>query len=546
MKGRMLARSLPVVALVLFFVTAGTSSGQTVFGEKSLVKQHCGACHKPDQKGRIEAIEETRKSPEEWKNVMIRMTRLNGAVLEDAKFYPVAKELSGQLGLAPAEMKKVAYYNSEENSQYREIPQNKLEERIYTACVRCHTFGKIASHRMTKSQWNEIRNLHLGYYPTAVPQMREMDWMKESQELVPELAKLFPFENDEWKAWSKSRKKLDISGAWRVAGYQPGLGYYEGTCEFAPNPDKGEDEYKIVKRIAYMNGVKVKSTGTGTLFSDYHLTYALAPTPLTARVEGVFDLDAGNMSFEGKWWATVQDANVFGNEKFVLAKEGTAVVAAFPRAFKAGSDAEQIMTIVGAGFPENATPADIAFSDPDVAVKSVVESGTDKIVCTISVGGSATRTATVSVKGAALDGPLVLYAKMDAIRILPRIGRARVSCGAAYPPQGVQYVARGVDFGKDGKPDTADDILLEPVDAAWTLEEEKTRENDDDLKYLTTSVENGLYTPVTTYGPIEERVLRREGVGLIAVTASATIDGVEYKDRALLGVTVPDFITHIK
>jgi hypothetical protein len=55
-----------------------------------------------------------------------------------------------------------------------------------------------------------------------------------------------------------------------------------------------------------------------------------------------------------------------------------------------------------------------------------------------------------------------------------------------------------------------------------------------------------LYTPVTSYAPIEERVLRREGVGLIAVAASASVDGAEFKDRALLAVTVPDFVTHIK
>jgi hypothetical protein len=41
-------------------------------------------------------------------------------------------------------------------------------------------------------------------------------------------------------------------------------------------------------------------------------------------------------------------------------------------------------------------------------------------------------------------------------------------------------------------------------------------------------------------------VQRREGIGLIAISASVLIDGRELKDRALLGVTVPDFITHLK
>lgn len=520
----------------------GPAFGQSPFGEGSLVREHCGACHKPDQQGRIEVIEETRKTPEEWKNVLIRMTRLNDAVLEDDKFLPVVKELSRHLSLTPTETVKVAYINSDENSQYREIPKSKLEERLYTACVRCHTYGKIASHRMTESQWNENRNLHLGYYPTAVPQMREMDWTQESKDLIPELAKLFPHKTPEWQEWMKSRKKQDLSGKWRMAGYQPGMGYYEGFYEFSPAPEKGEDEYTIRKQIRYLNGTTLVQTGTGTLFAEFHLRYALAPTPLTGRIEGVFDLDAENMRFNGKWWTVIQDTNAFGNEAFVK-KEG--VLAAFPMALKIGQE-EQRLTIVGSGFSEDISPKDIRFSDPHVNVSEIIEANVDKLVCKIKIGGEKTRSTAVMIKGEKIEDPFTLYTQVDGIRVLPSIGRARVSCGAAYPPQGVQFVARAVQFGPDGKAGTADDILLEQVDADWALEEEKTREGDDDLKYLHTSIENGLYTPVTTYGPIAERKQHREGVGLIAVTASVTIDGKILSDRARLAVTEPDFITHIK
>ncbi|WP_373501849.1 quinohemoprotein amine dehydrogenase subunit alpha [Desulfococcus sp.] len=539
-------RILPWLAAAGLWLTAGPCFGQTPFTETSLVRQHCGACHKPDESGRLEVIEETRKSPEEWKNVIIRMTRLNSAVLDDAKFHPVVKELSAHLGLTPAEMAGVAYYNSDENSQYREVPGSDMEKRIFTACVRCHTYGKIASHRMTESQWNENRNLHLGYYPTSVPQMREMDWTKESKDLIPELARLFPFDAPEWKAWMDGRKPVDLGGRWRVAGYQPGLGVYEGWYEFAPDAEKGADEYRVSREVRYASGVVLKQRGTGTLFSGYHLRYALAPTPLTGRVEGVFDQDAATMRFQGKWWAVVQDANAFGNEQFIPAGEKPGVLAAFPQSFKADPALEQTLTLVGAGFPEGLAPADIVFSDPEVSVKSVSESGPDKIVCKITVGGASLRTATLKVKDAAYADPVILYDRMDGIRILPHIGRARVSSGEAYPPQGVQFVARGVHFGADGKPDTGDDVMLDPVDVDWKLDEEKTREGDDDLKYLATGIDGGLYTPVTTYGPIAERKQHHEGVGLIAVEASLAAGDAVLKDRALLGVTVPDFVTHIK
>jgi quinohemoprotein amine dehydrogenase alpha subunit len=538
-------RLLSVVIPLGVFCLAATAIGQTPFTKESIVSQRCSACHKPDPQGRLEVIEETRKTPEEWRIVVNRMIRLNSAPLSDGDFEPVIKELSRHLSLTPAEMAKVAYINSDENSQYREIPQGELEERVFAACVRCHTYGKIASHRMTQAQWSENRNLHLGYYPTTVPQMREMDWAKESEELIEPLAKRFPFDTPEWREWMQNRQEADLSGRWQLAGYQPGLGYYEGEYAFKPDPAGRRDEYLVEKTVRYQNGTQLKMAGTAILYGTFHLRYALAPTPLTGRIEGVFDLDPAEQSFSGKWWTVVQDTNAYGNEKFLRSDAAAAIFAAFPQAFQKAAG-EQTLTLIGVNLPAGLKAADIQFSDPAVQVKDL-QSTASQIVCQLEVGAGA-GVGTVSVRAGELAYPdsLIVFDKIDGIKVYPSLGRARVSCGAAYPPHGVQFVARGVNFGPDGTAGTADDLILEPVAAEWVLEEEKTRENDDDLKYLQTSVINGLYTPVTTYGPIEERVQRREGIGLIAISASVDIDGRELKDRALLGVTVPDFITHLK
>jgi quinohemoprotein amine dehydrogenase len=542
---RPLIRFLPVVIPLGMLCLAATAIGQTPFTKESIVSQRCSACHKPDPQGRLEVIEETRKTPEEWRIVVDRMIRLNSAPLSDGDFEPVIKELSRHLSLTPAEMAKVAYINSDENSQYREIPQGELEERVFAACVRCHTYGKIASHRMTPAQWSENRNLHLGYYPTTVPQMREMDWAKESEELIEPLAKLFPFDTPEWREWIQNRQDADLSGRWQLAGYQPGLGYYEGEYAFKPDPAGRRDEYLVEKTVRYQNGTQLKMAGTAILYGTFHLRYALAPTPLTGRIEGVFDLDPAGQSFSGKWWTVVQDTNAYGNEKFLRSDAAAAIFAAFPQAFQKEAG-EQTLTLIGVNLPAGLKAADIQFSDPAVQVKDL-RSTASQIVCQLEVAAGA-GVGTVSVRAGEIVYPdsLIVFDKIDGIKIFPSLGRARVSCGAAYPPHGVQFVARGVNFGPDGAAGTADDLILEPVAAEWVLEEEKTRENDDDLKYLQTSVLNGLYTPVTTYGPIEERVQRREGIGLIAISASVLIDGRELKDRALLGVTVPDFITHLK
>ncbi|UCF90554.1 MAG: hypothetical protein JSW39_19980 [Desulfobacterales bacterium] len=139
-----------VFALWAFLCMDGWTFAETPFAEFGVVRQKCSVCHKLDQQGRVEVIEETRKTPEEWKVVTDRMIRINGAPIADVDFYPVIKELSKHLILTPAEMAEIAYINSDENSQYREIPKDKTEERIFAACVRCHTYGKIRAHRKTR------------------------------------------------------------------------------------------------------------------------------------------------------------------------------------------------------------------------------------------------------------------------------------------------------------------------------------------------------------------------------------------------------------
>ena len=543
---KLIRLSMVVFLLAICPLAGSTAHGDALFGDTSMVRQKCAACHKPDTQGKLEVIEETRKSTEEWKVVVYRMIHLNSLPLEDHEFYPVIKELSKTLCLTPEESGKIAYLNSDENSQYREIPKNDLETRIYTACVRCHTFGKIASHRMTENQWNENRNLHLGYYPTDVPQMREMDWQKESESLNEPLAKLFAFDTQEYKQWLKNRKNQDLTGQWNVAGYQPGMGYYKGIYTIEPNPVKGEDEYFIEKTVQYESGLSISTKGEGTLFSEYHLRYALAPTPLTGRVEGVFDLNADTMGFKGKWWTVVQDSNAYGNEAFYKAGSAPKIIATFPQSLRVLPGTEQKLTLVGVGLAENISKTDVRFSDPNITVTNIIKTKPSELVCNVIVAaGATTGLADVNVKELNFKG-LKIFDTIDAISVSPRIGRARVSSGAAYPPQGVQFVARGIDFGADGKEGTLDDLILDPVTAQWELTEEKTREDDDDMQYLNAPIFNGLYTPTTTYGPIKTRKQNREGVGLIAVNAMFEDQGRQLTDKVRLAVTVPDFITHLK
>lgn len=538
--------SAAILVGCLFWICGATANAQSLFKADSLVKQKCSACHKPDPQGRLEVIEETRKTPEEWINVVERMVRINGGPVADADFDPLIKELSENLILTPDEMKRVAYINSDENCQYREIPKDETQERIFRSCVRCHTFGKIASHMKTPEQWKENMQLHIGYYPTTLAQMRELDWPKEADELADILAKIYPHDTPEWRNWMKGRTDQDLSGSWQIAGFQPGMGYYEGRYELTANPAKGKDEYLVDKRVRYESGTEVRGHGEATLYGGYHLRYRLAPTALTGRIEGVFDLNNADMGFKGKWWTVVQDTNAYGEEEFYKTGAGTRVFGMYPRSVQANGK-PVALTLIGVDLPDALSAKDITIQTQGLLVSDIVSADKTKIVCSVTADPK-TATGRFPFKVGTVTSaiPITVYTQIDRIKIFPEIGRARVSCGAAYPPQGVQFTAMAICNGTDGKAETEDDLLLDPVTVDWALIEEKTRDDDDDLKYLTTSIFNGLYTPVTTYAPLAQRHQHREGVGLIAVGATYSADGRNLSAKSLLAVTVPDFIPHIK
>jgi len=124
---------------------------------------------------------------------------------------------------------------------------------------------------------------------------------------------------------------------------------------------------------------------------------------------------------------------------------------------------------------------------------------------------------------------------------------ARVG-GAVFPKQLQQFEADGVNNGPDGKPDTADDLDLGIVDVKWSLEEYTATFGDDDLQYVGTLDQTGLFTP-SLDGPNPKRPGNRNNVGDVWVVAElagpSTAQGATAKTiraRAQLLVTVPIYM----
>ena len=82
--------------------------------------------------------------------------------------------------------------------------------------------------------------------------------------------------------------------------------------------------------------------------------------------------------------------------------------------------------------------------------------------------------------------------------------------------------------------------------ADFSLAEETTRSDDDDLAYVGPIARNGSYIPVGDYDAIPARNYRGEGTGMVKVIAEYQRGSDTYTAEGRLVVTVPDFIQRIR
>jgi quinohemoprotein amine dehydrogenase len=178
-----------------------------------------------------------------------------------------------------------------------------------------------------------------------------------------------------------------------------------------------------------------------------------------------------------------------------------------------------------------------------VKVSRIVSASADEIALELDVAPDAPiGPRDLSVGSTVQPAALVVYDKIDAIRVLPQAGLARVG-GAVFPKQFQQFEAVAVNNGPDGKPDTADDLTLGLVDVKWSLEEYPATFGDDDVQFVGTIDSAGLFTPALD-GPNPQRTGNRNNVGDVWVVAelvsNAARDGSKpLRARAQLLVTVP-------
>jgi quinohemoprotein amine dehydrogenase len=562
--------------------------------QSELVLAKCGSCHKPDEQKRMTRISYRRATPENWERTVKRMVTLNHVPLEPADARAIVKYLADHNGLAPEEARPIAF-----EAERRTIDFNPdIEKAVTDTCSSCHSLGRVMMERRTKDEWDLLVAMHRGYYPLVdmqpmnsgpgfrrpprPPQAADAasdeppDNKHPMDKAIAYFAKTYPLNTPEWSSWSAALEPVSFAGRWGLSGYAPGKGKVFGTVVITADPSSPDSYITETRYTIARTGQTVTRKGKSVVYTGFQwrgrstdagpvqttaqsagggggsataASSGAAPTTAAAAMSDVWRetmfIERTRREMWGRWFTGFYD-ELGIDVKLTKLGADPAVFGASVTALKTGSSAKAVK-IFGANLPASVTPADISLGS-GVKVSRIVSATADLLTVEVDVVPTAILgPRDLTVAGAVSPAAIVVFDKVDGIRIAPQAGMARVG-GAVFPKGYEQFEAIAFSNGPDGKPDTKDDWSLGIIDVKWALEEYTATFGDDDLKFVgTLDAATGLFTP-NLDGPNEKRTGNRNNVGDVWVVGVLGPDAAlgttkPLRARAHLLVTVPVYMT---
>lgn len=508
------------------------------------VVRSCSSCHRQDDQGRMGRISYLRKTPEGWQASLRRMVTLHGARIEPEAAREVVKYLSDAQGLAPEELRPGRF-----EVERRITPFSFQDADTERTCGACHSMGRVMTQRRTPEEWGLLIATHRALYPLVDRQIFFERSAPERSEENPEgkhpveravdyLSRAFPLETPDWRAWAANVRPPRLEGTWALSGREPGRGRVFGTVEIRPVAGS-EDEFTTEASYAYADGSSASRSGRSLVYTGYQWRGRSTAPRGAAELREVMLVERGWGEMSGRWYHGAYDE--FGMDVTLRRVTGEPVVTGVePFALRAGAGPRPVR-VFGANLPADLAAGSVDLG-PGIAVRRVVSASPQGAVLEVEVAADAPAgRRDAFVGGVTLTDALAVYDRVDAIRVSPELGLARVG-GIVVPPQGQQFEAIGLHRGPDGRPGTEDDLELGPVPARWRLEEYPVTYEDDDVRFVGRIDERGLFSPAVD-GPNPERSGNRNNVGEVWVVATwqdAAAGAAEpLEARAYLVVTVP-------
>jgi quinohemoprotein amine dehydrogenase len=480
----------------------------------ALLKSKCMGCHIPEGNDSYSRISHQRKTPEGWLMSIGRMQVMHGLQISDGDRRTLVKYLADKQGLAPSETDGVRYA-----MERRLNTVEQFDDQLSQMCGRCHSGARVALQRRPAKEWEHLVNFHLGQWPSLEyqAQSRDRDWLDLAlKEMVPELAKRFPLENQAWADWQKDKPKAGaLPGQWSFSGHMLTKGDVRGVMTVTA--DAG-DTFKVDVKGQYADGTPFTGSGSAILYNGYEWRGNVKVGDTNMRQ--VFAALNGEM--KGRMFEAEHDERGLD---FSAAKDDNAKLLAVQPAFiKAGSEVE--LTLVGSGL--KGTP-DLGAGVEVVKVLEV----TPKLV---RVKVKAAADAAPGVRSVALGElkgvDLAVYKDISEVKVVPAFSIARVGeNGGSTPKVQGRFEAEAWGKGADGQP-----YRIGYLPAKWSVEPFDERAKDDeDVKFAGQMQKDGVFVPGGA-GPNPERKMMTNNAGNLKVIAQLEEGG--QKGEGHLIVTV--------
>jgi quinohemoprotein amine dehydrogenase len=478
-----------------------------------------------------------------------RMVALNGLKIEPADAREVVRFLANQLGLAPEEVKPAAFETEHRLIDFK-YEASRDTERV---CNACHSIGRVMLQRRSKEDWQMLIDMHRGWYPLTDfqafrrmgpperepgPDGRPPDNRHPVEKALEHLTATYPLHTAEWAAWSATMRAPKLEGTWTLTGYEVGKGAVYGTVVISQGAALDQFGTEITLTYAH-SGQRVTRKGRGIVYTGHQWRgRSTEGASDETSMREVMSVERDWQSMSGRWFTGGYDERGIdvtlhrGRGQPVLL--GTNVTA-----LRTGTAAQEVR-LFAAGLPAGLSAKDIDFGS-GVTVTGASGAASDAITVTLDVAqGAAVGPRDVVIGGAVRPAAVVVYDKVDYIKVTPEWAMARTG-GVSFPKGFAYFEARAYHNGRDGKPETKDDISIGLVDASWALEEYAAVLNDEDLKYVgTIDPKSGVFTP-NVEGPNPQRAGHANNIGDVWVVATYTPPGAKrpVRARAHLLVTVP-------
>lgn len=512
MKTTRLRQHAGTLALAMAALTFGQA--QAAESGEVLLKSKCMGCHIPEGNDAFSRISHQRKTPEGWLMSIARMQVMHGLQIGDDDRRTLVKYLADKQGLAPSETEGVRYA-----MERRLNTVEQFDEQLGQMCGRCHSSARVALQRRPAKEWEHLVHFHLGQWPSLEyqAQSRDRDWLDLAlKQMVPDLAKRFPLEDQAWTDWQKTRPKADVlPGQWSFSGHMLAKGDVRGVMTVTA--DAG-DTFKVDVKGQYADGSPFTGSGSAILYNGYEWRGNVKVGETNMRQ--VFAAIDGEM--KGRMFEAEHDERGLD---FSAVKEGNARLLAVQPAFiKAGSETE--LTLVGSGLsgaPELGAGLEVV---------KVLDSAPTQLRVKVKAAADAAPGLRSVTLGQLAGVELAVYKDIAEVKVVPAFSVARVGDnGGSTPKVQGRFEAEAWGKGADGKP-----YRIGYLPAKWSVEPfDERAEEDEDVKFAGQMQKDGVFVPGGA-GPNPERKMMTNNAGNLKVIAELEEGG--HKGQGQLIITV--------